>query len=381
MEAIPRAYMTDLKRLLQDIFGGMVLGYEALPALEAGQVERLPTLIVTREINEHANVFHTLTDMLNVYITLLMLGWQDAPRQVLILDEHPPASLDILWPLVAAGGGAEVLAQEGDPWHARQGPRRLVRRAEELPGPVVFQRAAFVPPGYTSLLFAHLYEEPSCRQATALFRGFREFMLAPFGLGAAAARMRDPGAPLAVRLVSRRPSKKWRRMARQIANENALLGMLRQVATAAAASQHTEASSAAGATGPLQSVEVSLLDLSELSLEEQLKVIAGTDILIGMHGAALAYSMLMAPHAAVVELWPQQDGVWRCYENMSLWAGLLYRRLANTDPSKYQNTPTGDKTSVDVDSLQRIVEELLPAVQRRRRAGHAAAGALAGGAT
>ncbi len=39
----------------------MVLGYEALPALEAGQVERLPTLIVTREINEHANVFHTLT--------------------------------------------------------------------------------------------------------------------------------------------------------------------------------------------------------------------------------------------------------------------------------------------------------------------------------
>ncbi len=68
-------------------------------------------------------------------------------------------------------------------------------------------------------------------------------------------------------------------------------------------------------------------------------------------------------------------------ENMSLWAGLLYRRLANTDPSKYQNTPTGDKTSVDVDSLQRIVEELLPAVQRRRRAGHAAAGALAGGAT
>lgn len=42
-------------------------------------------------------------DMLNVYITLLVLGWQDVPRQVLILDEHPPASLDILWPLVAAG--------------------------------------------------------------------------------------------------------------------------------------------------------------------------------------------------------------------------------------------------------------------------------------
>ena len=199
-----------------------------------------------------------------------------------------------------AGGGAEVLAQGGDPWQARQGPRRLVRRAEELPGPVVFQRAAFVPPGYTSLLFAHLYEESSCRQATALFRGFREFVLAPFGLGAAATVL-APGAPLKVRLVSRRPSKKRRRMARQIANEDALLAMLRQVAATAAAAE------------PPQGVEVSLLDLSELSLAEQLKMVASTDVLIGMHGAALAYSILMAPHAAVVELWPQQDGIWRCY--------------------------------------------------------------------
>lgn len=30
-----------------------------------------------------------------------------------------------------------------------------------------------------------------------------------------------------------------------------------------------------------------------------------TDILIGMHGAALAYALLLPPHAALVELWPQ----------------------------------------------------------------------------
>ncbi len=32
---------------------------------------------------------------------------------------------------------------------------------------------------------------------------------------------------------------------------------------------------------------------------------AGTDILIGMHGAALTYAFLLSPHAALVELWPQ----------------------------------------------------------------------------
>ena len=45
----------------------------------------------------------------------------------------------------------------------------------------------------------------------------------------------------------------------------------------------------------------------------------------GMHGAALAWTLLMAPHTAAVELWPQPEGIWRCYEHFSHWAGLLYR--------------------------------------------------------
>ena len=43
-----------------------------------------------------------------------------------------------------------------------------------------------------------------------------------------------------------------------------------------------------------------------------------------MHGAALAWSILMPPGAAVLELWPQPD-MWRLYEHMAHWAGLSYR--------------------------------------------------------
>ena len=50
-----------------------------------------------------------------------------------------------------------------------------------------------------------------------------------------------------------------------------------------------------------------------------------TVVIAGMHGAALAWTLLMGPHAATVELWPQQEGIWRCYEHFSQWAGLLYR--------------------------------------------------------
>ena len=105
---------------------------------------------------------------------------------------------------------------------------RACRPAPAPQGPVLFRRAAFVPPGYASLLFAHLYERASCRQSTSLFRGFREFMLEPFGLGGAAPAG-AASAPLAVRLVSRRPGRARRRMARQIANEEEVLGMLQEV--------------------------------------------------------------------------------------------------------------------------------------------------------
>ena len=58
-----------------------------------------------------------------------------------------------------------------------------MRRVEDLgPGVLKLHTAAFVPPGYTSLLYAHLYENASCAFPTSLFRGFKAFMLEPLGL-------------------------------------------------------------------------------------------------------------------------------------------------------------------------------------------------------
>ena len=48
--------------------------------MQVDAAEVLPTLLVTREVQEHANVFHTLTDILNVYISLRMLGIQHHAR-------------------------------------------------------------------------------------------------------------------------------------------------------------------------------------------------------------------------------------------------------------------------------------------------------------
>lgn len=62
----------------------------------------------------------------------------------------------------------------------------------------------------------------------------------------------------------------------------------------------------------------------------------------------------------------QADGIWRCYQNFAQWAGALYRRVANTDPVRHRDTPSGDVTEVDVSELAATVRELLPLVRHRR---------------
>lgn len=47
----------------QDIFGGFAFQPEELPEPGGAQVDDLPTLFVTREASEHANVYHTLTGL------------------------------------------------------------------------------------------------------------------------------------------------------------------------------------------------------------------------------------------------------------------------------------------------------------------------------
>ena len=60
-----------------------------------------------------------------------------------------------------------------------------MRRAGNLSAKTLLKDAVFVPPGYSSLMFAHLYEANSCPQAAHLFIGFRTWMHANLGLGSA----------------------------------------------------------------------------------------------------------------------------------------------------------------------------------------------------
>ena len=55
-------------------------------------------------------------------------------------------------------------------------------RASALLGRTLFRAAAFVPPGYSSIFFAHLYENGSCPYPTDLFAAFRHWVLGSLAL-------------------------------------------------------------------------------------------------------------------------------------------------------------------------------------------------------
>lgn len=135
----------------------------------------------------------------------------------------------------------------------------LLQHVEDLPSPTLLRHAAFVPPGYASLLFAFLYADNECPVRTGLFKEFRAFVLNSLAITPPQPVTVDTNAPLKVVLVSRRPYQRHRRVSRRIANELELATGLREV----------------------PGVVVDLVDLSSVSLVQQVALMAKTDVLIG----------------------------------------------------------------------------------------------------
>ncbi|KAL0034323.1 hypothetical protein WJX77_009296 [Trebouxia sp. C0004] len=319
---------------LQDIMDSMAR-ISPETAAQVQSREALPSLLVTREVTEHVNVFHTLTDLLNVYISLRMLGLENQSRQVIMMDRHMAGPLDGLWPAVAAGAGFAALDTSLE--RLSSGGAGTVRQLHTL-NKTMLQQAIFVPPGYTSLLYAHGHEDNSCPYNTALFKGFREWFLGTLSLPSQGPSR--AGQPVRVVLISRKPYGKKKRVARQIHNEQELFAMVEQV----------------------QGVQARLIDLAHISLAEQIQLVSsGTDILIGMHGAALAWSLMMPPGTALLELWPQPN-MWRLYEHTAQWAGLHYRHWASQD--KMPHSVLEPPTSVDVQAIAALLKALVAAVHK-----------------
>ena len=160
------------------------------------------------------------------------------------------------------------------------------------------------------------------------------------------------------------------------------------------------------------SIRARRVELSEYSIDEQLQLIATTDVLVGMHGAGLTHAVFLPDWAGVFELWPSVSTVvlllarvevwtcgrggrlclvthpllhppplahaaqtskdqWRCFEHLSAFAGHVYGRWENPYSTMHKKGRTGDLTTVTVSEFIEPFARVAEAVVARKLAARA----------
>jgi len=213
------------------------------------------TLAVTRY--EYANLYHTVTDWYNAFLLLCFFNETAESTDILLVDSHPRGNLDPVW-------------------------RRLFRRTlrlSDLPSdrPTSFDRFVWGWLGYNSLIT--IYQDSP---TPPLLEEFRSFFLSAYNLPVTG-RPDCAGMRLSVLLIWRHdyvahPRNPHGSVTRKIANEDELLRRLKSQLP------------------PQTRVRGVQIDL--YSMDEQLRMIADTDILIGQN-VIHCHIALVYKHVAV----------------------------------------------------------------------------------
>ncbi|XP_074641299.1 uncharacterized protein LOC141899046 [Tubulanus polymorphus] len=260
-----------------------VLPIKRRTADETNYVNYVAGATVIVERNEYANVYWTLIDIYNVFIVLKFLEFDPGNAVILLLDGHPSGPLDPLWTTIF----------------------RSVLRVKDLKPIAKFETLIWMFDRSKSPLLKQ------SQQHIPLIDRFREFVLSKFGAKhAALADKCRANRTLQMTFVWRRdylnhPRNPEKIIGRKISNEEELISTARRL--------HPN-------------FVVNGVQLDALPIHEQISVIATTDILIGMHGAALAFSMFQPWGGGLIELYPMSYGSFRNWhmEYIAKWSGVLY---------------------------------------------------------
>lgn len=98
---------------------------------------------------------------------------------------------------------------------------------------------------------------------------------------------------------------------------------------------------------------VRAVNFESMSVEEQLRCIISTDVLISIHGAALSYIPILRPGSHVLELMPGRYRTRQHFRFFAAWAGIPYFKLDIPNGKPLHEVPIGvfeEKLSVVLDA-------------------------------
>ncbi|XP_033755782.1 beta-1,2-xylosyltransferase-like [Pecten maximus] len=248
------------------------------------------SFVIVIERKDYANVYWTMIELYNAFLSARMFSHNPSQTCVLLLDVHPKGKLDEIWNMVFRTV-VRVKDIKDHEWNFRNlvfgidtysGP--ITTEMESLPFISEFQEAIFhanalPPPTKTACSLANQYIN-----ITLILR--HNYV----------AHARNPTG----------------KIKRKLANEGEIISYIKSV---------------------MPFAKLTAVQLEDLNVENQVELIYYTDILIGVHGAGLGHVILMRPGSSLIELFPTSYFFFRNrhFENLARWVGIHYRSWYNWD--------------------------------------------------
>lgn len=248
------------------------------PSVRPDSEEPVTTFVVERR--EYVNLYHTLIELFNAYVAIQLLG-RGEPFHLLVLDGHCRGALDPMW--------TDILQ-----------PARVLRLHEYSRDVTRFKKLVLVPGGYDSPLYDTGRLEPS--RFASFLSDFVETVLAAYQV----ADRRRPDRVLT--FVDRRDYKPHPRsdgiVCRKVDDLDATVSLLQRMYP-----EH----------------EVQVRPFENLPFGEQLQVVRDSDVLCGVHGAALTHVLFMRRDTELVEFRPRPYRNNAIFEYLARLAGVRYQ--------------------------------------------------------
>ena len=242
------------------------------------------TLFITRI--EYVNLYHTILDWWNTFLAMPEPTHQSV--NVVFLDSHAKGILDTVW---------------SDLWGN-------VTFVKHLPVDTCFESAYIIPPGSRAQLWSNhrTFHDDVCSSMT---NAFERFFLTGYGLE------NVPVEKGRITIIDRRPDVTHPRSQRNaVTAERGIhnFDYLRKELL-----QQTDATT------------VEIVQFTDLTFRDQLELIRKTHVLIGNHGAGIAFLLFLHPGTSVLEF---RSGSSMLYDDLASWKPMIDRVVTSTAPPK-----------------------------------------------
>jgi protein O-GlcNAc transferase len=255
---------------------------EVVGSLRHDGEEPVTTFVVERR--EYVNLYHALIELFNAYVAIQLLARTES-FNLLLLDGHSRGSLDSLW--------ADILK-----------PSRIYRLHDYESDTTRFKKLVLVPGGYDSPLYGMGKVEPS---------RFEDFL--------------SDFIETVLTFVDRRDYKPHPRsdgiVCRKVEDLGLSIELLRRLYP-----QH----------------RIDVRSFENLPFAQQLQIVRDSDVLCGVHGAALVHVLFMRPSSELVEFRPQEFRRNEIFENLAGLRGVRYHRYS----AKTKRVLSGGKLVVEL---------------------------------